>query len=751
MRGVMDLKTDDLYEFGEYILDKKERILKRGENAVQLSPKAFELLTAFVENPGRLIEKDELMRQIWSDSFVEESNLTFNIGQLRKALGDNPQKPVFIKTVPRYGYRFIAPVEKIARKAGFEARENISTLNQKSDSENEESQEDAAVKNFAPLKSGGEDAPKKSFVKSSFFALIAILSIITAVIAAALVWRKNDSAQVLPILAADYKVEQLTNGGGVDEAAISPNGKLAAYVNEIGGKTSVWIRNLETGENTQLTPNVEEAYYGIAFSRDGQEVYFSRGPKSDEKARIALYRVSVFGGIPKEIIGELTALFGLSPDGKQISFVRCPRRDEEFCALYVADAEGKNERKLLSRPRPIQIRDNKFSPDGKTIAVAVGQSRSSSSEFGLIEVETETGKEREFTDHKFSIIDNLAWLPDGSGLLATAFEPPNNAVQIYRISKRENKVESLTSDATNYDCLSLDDQAKRLIVTQVTDNFRLWIASVSAPDKPATISQAAAPMYFGQSSLVFTENGQIIYTSAADTNQHIWIMNADGSDQRQLTAGKGTNWQPHLSPDRNSIIFASNRTGAVQIWRMKTDGSDQTQISFDNSGIRPIFVSADGKTIYYESPRNSQLGKIVFGENDTASSELISQERVFQPAINSGETLAAYFSRTPDRGFEISLLSLSDGKIVKTLPLADGKSIPVKIVWAKDGKSLFYLAFKEDKRAIWQISPDGGDARIYAELGEENVSDFSFSQDEKTLAFVRGKEFHNAFLIEGFK
>ena len=106
----MSLLINNLYEFGEFRIDTKERTLVRDHEPVELTPKAFELLSVFIENHGRLIEKDELMSKVWGDSFVEESNLTFNIRQLRKILGDHAQRPTYIKTVPRHGYRFIAPV-----------------------------------------------------------------------------------------------------------------------------------------------------------------------------------------------------------------------------------------------------------------------------------------------------------------------------------------------------------------------------------------------------------------------------------------------------------------------------------------------------------------------------------------------------------------------------------------------------------------------------------------------------------------
>ena len=112
----MSLQTNNIYEFEDFRLDFTEKTLKGGSGVIPLTPKVFETLLIFLENPGRLIEKDELMQKLWQDRFVEESNLTFNIKMLRKALGDVAAKPRFIETVQRRGYRFIADVRRIEVK-----------------------------------------------------------------------------------------------------------------------------------------------------------------------------------------------------------------------------------------------------------------------------------------------------------------------------------------------------------------------------------------------------------------------------------------------------------------------------------------------------------------------------------------------------------------------------------------------------------------------------------------------------------
>jgi DNA-binding winged helix-turn-helix (wHTH) protein/TolB-like protein/tetratricopeptide (TPR) repeat protein len=108
----MPLKTISFYEYGSFRLEPAERRLSRDGNPVSLAPKAFELLVYLVQNPGRLLTKEEILRAVWPDSFVEEANLTVAISSLRKVLGEKNGER-YIETIPKKGYRFVAPVKEV--------------------------------------------------------------------------------------------------------------------------------------------------------------------------------------------------------------------------------------------------------------------------------------------------------------------------------------------------------------------------------------------------------------------------------------------------------------------------------------------------------------------------------------------------------------------------------------------------------------------------------------------------------------
>ena len=102
--------SSEVFHFDEFTLDVRERRLLRGAEAVRLSPKAYDVLVALVQQRGRLVTKDDLLKRLWPKSFVEEGSLNVCVSALRKALGEDAHRPIYIETVARSGYRFIAAV-----------------------------------------------------------------------------------------------------------------------------------------------------------------------------------------------------------------------------------------------------------------------------------------------------------------------------------------------------------------------------------------------------------------------------------------------------------------------------------------------------------------------------------------------------------------------------------------------------------------------------------------------------------------
>jgi Tol biopolymer transport system component/DNA-binding winged helix-turn-helix (wHTH) protein len=698
---------------------------------VELTPKGFELLCVFVENHGRLLQKDELMDKIWADSFVEESNLTFNIRQLRKVLGDDAHEPKYIKTVRRHGYRFIADVRQVSEendRGGGAAVESIESLDY------------LPAENAAPADSTAHQPKTKRFFS---FALPASIILLVAAALAGAWYFKNKGAQTgVPVLAAPYAAEKLSTNGKVVHAKLSPDGKNVIYVNgKNGDKQSVWVRQLETGSNIEIIPPSDDIYLGLNLSPDGNILYFIRAPRMTNETT-SIYRVSIFGGIPQKILSETEGWTSISPDGKQISFVRCPRRDDDFCSLWVADAaDGKNERMLISRPKPLRIGDNRFSPDGKTIAFAAGQSENSGNDFSLAEVDLETGKERELTSEKFFNIKNLAWLPDKSGWLLTASRIPNINVRIWQVSAETGKAVALTKDSESYGILSLDKDATKIVSTQIKQNFQLRVCQMENPTVCKVLADAGGA--------TIAPDGKIYFPSIMSGSGEMWSINPDGTNQRQLTNNKADISMPVISPDSNSIYFSSNRTGAAQVWRMNPDGTNQTQVTQEVGGY-PQAVSPDGEWIYYLHGINRTLWRV--SAKGGTEQLVLNKAKSFFAVSPDGKQAA--FSETQGDQRILTIASLADGQIVKTYNLVEPKTRLLSVSWMPDGKSLLYISSNlyYEHNILWRQSLDEEKPRQLAVLGDDELRNIpSVSPDGKTFAIVQGKWTHDALLVKGLQ
>ncbi len=114
----MSMQTGGIFQFGEFQIDARARTLRREEKIVTLSFRAFDVLLYFVQNPGKVLTRDELLKNVWADSFVDENSLAQSISMLRRALDEKPGDNSYIVTLTGRGYQFVAPVQVVAAENG---------------------------------------------------------------------------------------------------------------------------------------------------------------------------------------------------------------------------------------------------------------------------------------------------------------------------------------------------------------------------------------------------------------------------------------------------------------------------------------------------------------------------------------------------------------------------------------------------------------------------------------------------------
>lgn len=701
----MSLSDKHLYQFGEYRVDTAEKLLTCGESQVSVPPKVFEMLVLFLEHHGRLITKEELMETLWAGSFVEESNLTYTIRQLRKALGDDAKNPEFIETVSGSGYRFIAEVNEVPQ---------------------------ANPGNDTPANENVTQQPQKWFVAKYRLPLFAaILLLVTSIVVAAWYKHRQSSQTISSFLSDSMLSRTVTQSGMADHAVISPDGKFVIYTSIVNGKTSVWRLDLGSSDNVQILPPAADFFSIPVISHDNQFVYLSRNP-GIKRRELDIYRLPVGGGVPVKVIDQAQGTFSLSPDDKQISFIRCPFRKEDFCSLYVADSDGKNERLLVTNPDPYYITDNQFSPDGKTIAFGHGQSFDNSQEFSLSEYRLEDGAVIPILENQFFRIANIKWLPDGQNLLLTGRRKSTDRSRIWMVDRFGN-IEQVTKDPSDYLSFSVSADTSKILATKVTNNYKLYISSIEHPEN-------ATPYVDSLGGATFTTDGKILYgpNSAADRN--IWEMSLDGSHQRQLTNNGGANLNPLPSRDGRYILYTSNLSGSNRVWRMNADGSEQVQLTKENDGI-PLSVSTDGNTVFFRSNLRSNLWQVpIEGGEESLVLDKSSSYFAISP---DGKKTALYESD------KLRIYSLETKQLEKEYPLdKSGLVDDGMIAWSHDGKFVVYVNGKRNGNTfIYLQYLDRQTPVRIADLGDNDVNTISLSPDDKQIVYTSGCWQHESSLI----
>ena len=706
----MSLGTKHFYEFQDFRLDVGERELRRGGTPVPLTPKAFHLLKILVENHGHIVDKEKLISEIWAGSFVEDGNLAVSATALRKALNDSASNPTFIETVPRRGYRFVADVTE----------SKVDVPNDIPDSLPERHSDERV-----------HVGRHVTFLRRPYQRYATVLITVLVAAAGITAWyaQKKLAGPSLtsPILSSPFAASKLHSSSDI-RIAMSPGGDRVAFTDEAGGMRSVWLRTLDSGENIQIVPPSNDLYYDLAFSQDGNTIYFVRRPR-ESHSDLALYRVSSSGGIPVIIHAAPLDWISVSPDDKQIAFIQCNYKPDDFCALFTMDADGQNKKQLVSRPGSIQLVGSHFSPDGKSIAFLSGRGGGSEPGFELAQVNLESGEETVISPQRFYEVSNMKWLPSGAELLLTVREYEDGTSSIWKVSVPDGEATRVTKDAANYQEINLDRAATKMAAVQMENDFNIF---VETDDDLAKLTTAK--------EISIAPNDRFIYSTFGGD---IWSIDARGGERRQLTTGAAGDFSPKPSLDGRYIFFTSNRSGSQQVWRIASDGSNPVQIT--KTGGRPCGVTPDGKWLYYQSFER-RLGRISTDGGDEFPLNYTS--RVTRPACSPDGSFIAYFFL--DKTFKIGILNTADGSVVKTMEYGDGKALPGRLAWSSDSRTLNYVMHKDGATSLWKNAMDAENPTLLRDLGSDEVRDLAVMPDGR-VAFVRGKWIHNAVLLTGLE
>ncbi|MEP6922117.1 MAG: protein kinase [bacterium] len=588
--------------------------------------------------------------------------------------------------------------------------------------------------------------------RKTAIALVALLLIGSL---AAVSWDRF-SGKPKPIPFSSIKFTRLTNGGRVGSAvmdgstSISPDGRYVVFSLNEGGKISLWVRQILTNSNVQIVPAADGGNGGTTISRDGEFVYYMWIDEKDPDG--AIYQVPILGGTPRKILSDVRSPISFSPDGRRFTFIRSSMAKGD--SLMIANADGSGERNLLTRSGNdwFSASGPSWSPDGKTIACAAG-SDTGGSHVTVIGIDPDTGATKPLTTQKWlGDVHRIVWMNDGSGLIALAQAElqASGGTQLWFISHPEGAARRITNDLNNYGRVSLGLAADdgTLVTAQSDPSMQIWTVGFNEPVSQA--KQITNGKVDGMGGLAWTRDGKIVYVTNDGDKPELWMMNADGSDNRQLTSDGFAKQAPSLSPDGKFIFFTSMRSGIPHIWRINSDGSDPKQITSGEFADFEPTCAPDGQWITFASWRSgsSCLWKVgVNGGEPVQLTFKTSGRASFSP---DGVSLACtYFIEGATPPWKLAIIPVAGGEPSKLLDL------PRRGVggwaWSPDGRAIIYSLTQKNVSNLWSQPADGGKPSQMTDFTSERIPDLAVATDGKRFALCRGHSTLDVVLIKDSK
>ncbi len=606
-----------LVRFGPFTLDGRTGELRNGQIRLKIPDQSLSILEALLETPGELVSREALRDRLWgADTFVDfEAGLNAAVRRLRDALNDSADAPRYVETLPRRGYRFIAPVDVVS--TGLPV---------------------------APSAPPSEPVRGRRLRRRSVLLALCAVALLGAALWAGL--RLNDAAPTAPAA----RPVPITRFPGLEvEPAISPAGNLVAFAwnGENEDNFDIYVRSIDGSSQLRLTHDASPEH-SPAWSPDGQRIAFAR----QVAGRRMIMEVPALGGPETPLFEALGTeapgwslgawSYGLSwtPDGRHLVFGN-QSASSPGSAIYLYSLDDGRTRRMSSPPENLSDIHPVVSPDGRYLAfVRLNPTGRGGSVFlQRLENLQLVGEARQLTVghrvigfdwaqdsrsivHDAGLVDPGLWRVSvaggaselvwanirtakpslartGAGVVyqATAFD--SNIWELRTPSSATSEAETfrvIASTSSDSDMRLSPDGTRIAFVSGRSGHSDLWVSNRDGSQARQLTNRAG----WRSGSPCWSADGKSI---AFDANEpggtwSLYIVPADGSPiSKPVISDRYNNVRPAWSFDGKWIYFASDRTGDYQIWRMPSAGGTLEQIT-RNGGHDPI-VSPDGRRLYY--------------------------------------------------------------------------------------------------------------------------------------------------------
>ena len=685
----------DAYWFGPFSLDCRTRELWRGDVAVSLAPKAFDLLRALVAASDRVMEKHELMRLVWPDNFVSEDSLTQHIAGLRRALGDVADRPRYILTVPRHGYRFIAAVRTAPSAPAL-----------------------AASSAQLPLVLNTAERVGSRWGSRDFLVLAAIM----VAAATGIYVRDTASHARTPVRFLVNPPEGTTFSRSASFLAVSPDGRYLAFLAFRPGQESrLWIRPLGSLIPRELIGT--DGALGPFWSPDSRFLaFFAKG---------SLKKIALLGEPPEVLCPALSvdAVSGTWHSGGVVLF-------SQPSGIYRTSSSGGGATPVTS----VDVKRGElahvlpqFLPDGRHFVYTARVDAEGSFESWIVLRSIDSADDRRLFAARSQVLlvdgDDLLYVRDG-GLLAQPFDAAR--LQLRGDPRTVSDVEHVGVNPASPRGMFSASKTGVLAYRASIPSELSWFDRAGS----ARGSLAAAGV---DRDLALSHNGLRLAVSRYDptaASRDIWILDLlRGEAASRLTSRLVWDSCPVWSPDDSSIVFSRGAPNHAVLYEKSATAAEERVLPHLPAGCAQEWTR-DGRLLYW-SPGTSGSSRGLWllqlsggGAPEPLSGNWLAGPGGPQARISpNGRWLAFVGDLTGRR--EIYVRSLSGGDSPSWQVSSHGGIEPH---WRSDGRELFFLGADKILMAV-PVSTEG---RFHADTPSAL---FVTQMDPGGLPIVGGSQF----------
>jgi len=711
------------FGIGDWLIHPAVNSMERDGETVHLEPKVMQVLVALASEPGEAVTREHLRSAVWPDVFVGEDVLIRAISEIRRAFSDDPREPRTIETIPKVGYRLIAPISQTPTGSAAGSQNLAAQPARPFESAPAEAREAVSGPGVLLPVTPSKDirSIRGRLMLWTAFSLLALAGGVWAVLAI----RTNHR----PTRTAAYTSRPLTTYPGSElQPNFSPDGSAVAFVWHKDGERQghVFVKQLGSEAPARLTNSTAEEL-NPAWSPDGRWIAFIR----HDETRTSIFIIPAIGGSEQEVYtlptNHVWEYGGLAwtADGKRLIFPQQadPQAPSSLVELTI---DGRTIRQLTFPPKGWDGDwTPAISPDGTRLAFVRGPE---GSVHDIYMMKLPDGAPQRLTKDGRLIV-GLTWSSDGSEVVFSSNR--SGSISLWRVSAEGGTPEHEPAGGDNAYWPSIARQGNRLVYSHGSATWSILATDLNGKN-PETEAEILTSSEQDASPHVSPAGDKIAFQSWRSGSQEIWTARIDGSDPIQLTSAGAMAGSPSWSHDGHRIAFDARPDPSAHIYVIDANGGAPRPVTHgDFNDIVPSW-SKDDRWLYFGSNRSGswQIWKAPSDGSGPAQQITTGGGMV---AIESDDARWLYFTHYGEPG--IWRRPVGGGPESK---IFDGPPTGNLNYWTLGGNNVYSLSDQGGQFTLQRIDPETGQTQIVYALKHDPTpfAGISITPDGRRIIFA---------------